>query len=97
MKALGDAPSSSTTTSKSNPFSSLQSKQDSAHKEAVISDVGFAVGGAGIVAAAILYFAREKDKPSALPKTEAVRVRITGASAGPAAHRGAAVVLGGEF
>ena len=96
VKAIGDAPASNATTSKTNPFSSLQSKQDTAHKEAFVSDIGFAVGGAGIIAAAVLYLAREKDKPTLLPKTEVGRVKITGASAGPTPH-GGAVLLGGEF
>ncbi len=96
VKALGDAPASNATTSKTNPFSNLQSKQDTAHKEAFISDIGFAVGGAGIIAAAVLYLAREKDKPISLPRTEVGHVKITGASAGPTPN-GGAVMLGGEF
>lgn len=96
VKALSDAPASNQTTSKSNPYSSLQSKQDSAHKEAFISDIGFAVGGAGIIAAAVLYLAREKDKPIALPKKEIGGVKLTGASATPTPN-GGAFILGGEF
>jgi hypothetical protein len=99
VKALSDTPPSNTTTSKQAPYSSLQSKQDTAHKEAFISDIGFAVGGAGVLAAAVLFLAREKDKPVALPKKEvgrAASIHLTNASVGPTGN-GAGFVLGGEF
>ncbi len=97
LKALSDVPPSNATTSRTNPFSNLQSKEDTARKEAFVSDIGFAVGGAGIIAAAVLYLAREKDKPISLPKTEIGRVKITGASAGPITHGGGSFFVGGEF
>ena len=84
-------------TSKSNPFSNIQSQQDSARREALISDIGFAVGGAGLITAAILYFAREKDKPATtVPTTEVGSAHFTGISPAASPH-GATLFLGGEF
>jgi hypothetical protein len=95
-KALGDQVSSAPTTSKANPYSGLQSQQDNAHREATIADVGFAIGGVGVLAAAVLFFAREKDKAPLAPKTEIGHMTFTAVDARAHAN-GATLVVGGEF
>jgi tetratricopeptide (TPR) repeat protein len=70
IKALADKPKSSFVTGRDGSYDDLQSKASSAHREAVVADVGL---GVGVVAAAItayLYFARPKVTTTPSPRAQ---------------------------
>lgn len=83
--ALSNKPSNFVT-GKDGTFDKLQSKNDDAHTQAIVADVGFIVGAAGLGAAAFLFFGRTKvpQRTGVLP------------SAAPLPG-GGAVMLGGSF
>lgn len=62
IKALGEKPSGFVT-GRDGSYADLQSKTDSAHTSAMVSDIGFAVGVVGLATAAVLYFVRPKILP----------------------------------
>ncbi len=63
LAALSGRPASGQITSGESgaTYRDLADRSDSAHSKAVIADVGFVVGGAGLIGAAVLFFAREKN------------------------------------
>jgi hypothetical protein len=81
VKALSTRPATGIATTDTYGYTQLQNSETIAHHDAIISDVSFAVGAVGVLAATVLFLARTRD--SASPAT---------GSAGPA-H--AAVVLSG--
>ncbi len=97
LKALANKPpaykppTSGFITGRDGTFSDLQDRADTSHKQAVLSDVGFAVGALAGVGAILLYVLRPKEGPK--PPTLG---RTTTVSAAPL-HGGGAVVLGGTF
>ena len=68
-------------------YADLQSKADSSHRDAVIADVGFAVGVVGLAAAAFLYFTRTKE-----PRSVGLLPSFRSGSSG-----GSTMMLGGSF
>ncbi len=64
IRALATRPANFVT-GRDGTFADLQSKNDSAHTSAIVSDVGFAVGVVSAVAAAYLYFGRTRDPDAA--------------------------------
>lgn len=93
IKATSDKPAAGFTTGAGGmSFASVQAKQDSAHSEAVLADVCFAVGVVATVSTAVLYFARMKNlHPAEAPKSGKASV-----SASVTAH-GGGVLIGGTF
>lgn len=53
-------------TGRDGTYADLVQRTDDAHRDAVIADVGFAVGIVGLATAAVLYFARPKHPPPAI-------------------------------
>lgn len=60
VMSLGTRPDSGFVTGRDGSYADLQDKTDRAHTQAVVADIGFAVGVVGALAAAYLYFARPK-------------------------------------
>jgi hypothetical protein len=60
IRALSTRPNNFVT-GRDGSFADLQSQTDTAHTSAIVSDIGFAVGIVGAVAAVYLYFSRTKD------------------------------------
>ncbi len=58
--SLGTRPDSGFVTGRDGSYADLQDKTSRAHTQAVVADIGFAVGVVGALAAAYLYFARPK-------------------------------------
>jgi tetratricopeptide (TPR) repeat protein len=82
IKAKVDQPSSSFVTGENGTYADLKSSTDSAHREAVIADVGFAAAIAAGVTAAVLYFARTRDTgPTPAPLLSVSAASITGGGA----------------
>lgn len=92
FKALADKPQSGFVTGQDGSFADLQNKANTAHKEAVFSDVGFGFGLAGGTAAVLLYLLRPKQAPQA-PETGKA---TTSVSAAPLPG-GGALMLRGAF
>jgi hypothetical protein len=96
LKALGDKPKSGFVTGRDGSYGQLQSAVDTAHREAIVSDIGFA---AGIVATAVttyLFFGRTRTSPSRSSGNagpEPPRIVISGA----ALPKGGALFLGARF
>ncbi len=96
LKATSDKPKAGLTTGTGGmSFADIQSKQSSAHSEAVLADVGFAVGVAATVTTAVLYFARMKKPHHAEPARETEKASVS-AGVSPQAH-GGGVFIGGTF
>jgi hypothetical protein len=75
VKAKVDQPPTPFVTGRDGTYSELQSRTDTAHREAIFADVGFGLAiGAGITAA-VLYFARTRD--SSVPAPAPVTVSPT--------------------
>ncbi len=93
IKATSDKPAAGFTTGSGGmSYASVQAKQDTAHSEAVLADVCFAVGIAATVSTAVLYFARMK-KPH---HVEAPKGGETTISASVTPH-GGGVLIGRTF
>ncbi|MEO6572874.1 MAG: tetratricopeptide repeat protein [Polyangiaceae bacterium] len=94
LKATSDKPAAGFTTGPGGmSFGDVQAKQNSAHSEAVLADIGFAVGIAATVTTAVLYFARNKKPHHAEPASGKASV-----SAGVTPHlHGGGVFIGGTF
>jgi tetratricopeptide (TPR) repeat protein len=88
LRATSNRPSSGYVTGKDGSFGDLQAQADKAHTDAIISDVGFAVGVVAAGAAAYLYFARTRDSH---PRSGSITVSATPTPGG------GAVILGGRF
>jgi tetratricopeptide (TPR) repeat protein len=78
IKALGDRPKSGFVTGRDGTYADLQEQADTAHREAIVADVGFGVGVAFTVLTAVLYFTRPKIVSVEAPAT--ARVRVAGPS-----------------
>ncbi len=95
LKATSNRPpASGFVTGRDGSYADLQDRADTAHKQAVLSDVGFAVGGLAVVGTVLLYALRPKESPRSLnaPTTG----RTTTVSAAPLPG-GGALTLGGSF
>lgn len=93
IKATSDKPAAGFTTGAGGmSFADVQAKQNKAHSEAILADVGFVVGAAATVTTAVLYFARMK-KPH---QAEAPKSGQANVSAAVTPH-GAGVFIGGTF
>jgi tetratricopeptide (TPR) repeat protein len=64
IKAMQDQPPSSFVTGRDGTYADLQSRTTTAHREAIVADVGFGVGLAAALVTAYLYFARPKQQPA---------------------------------
>lgn len=64
IKALSDKPTNSFVIGRDGSYADLADQTSRAHTEAIVSDVGFIVGGAAAISAAVLYFARPKALPA---------------------------------
>ena len=93
LKASADKPKSGFVTGRDGTFDDLQTKASNAHREAVLADVGFGVGIAAGVGAALLYVLRVKDAPATTTTTTG---KTTSVSATPLPG-GAAFMVGGSF
>jgi tetratricopeptide (TPR) repeat protein len=65
VKALADRPKPDTPTTSTDGYAQVENSELTAHNEAIISDVSFAVGAAGLAATAVLFFARTRDSAPA--------------------------------
>ena len=88
IKALSDSPPSSFVTGRDGTYQDLQSQQASAHREAIVADIGLGVGVAAALVTAYLYFGRSRG--TSVPATSAT------VSAAPAMG-GGALLLQGSF
>ena len=84
VKAKADQPPSDFVTGRDGTFADLKSSTDTAHREAVIADVGFGLSIAAGITAAVLYFGRTRDagggaKATSLPSVSAVPLTGGGA------------------
>lgn len=84
-------PASGFITGRDGSYADLAGRADTAHKQAVLADVGFAVGALAGVGAALLFALRPKEGPK--PPTTG---RQTTVSAAPLPG-GGAIVVGGTF
>jgi len=82
-KAEDDRPIDGFVTGQDGTYTQLGERTDSAHREAVIADVGFGVSLAAGITATVLYFARTRDP--AKPTRGATGVRPGAASSSPLA------------
>lgn len=88
VKALSDKPAASGYVSGTGPgtngtYADLQASADHSHSEARVADIAFIVGGVATIGAAVLYFARTRDRnPSAQP-TDPATTAPGGASVSP--------------
>jgi hypothetical protein len=96
-KAADDKPINGFVTGQDGSYTDLNERTDSAHREAVIADVGFGVSLAAGITATILYFARARDGKPAAVSGRARPASALRFGAAPLAHGGGAVVLGGRF
>jgi tetratricopeptide (TPR) repeat protein len=60
VKAERDKPPTPFITGREGTYSDLVNRQNNAHREAVVADIGFGVAGAAAAAAAVLFFARPR-------------------------------------
>ncbi len=65
VKAAADKPPAGIVTGQDGSYPDLQRRTDTAHREAVIADVGFGLSIAAGITAAVLYFARPRDSAGA--------------------------------
>ncbi len=93
IKASGDKPQAGTVTESAGSYTDLAQRADDAHKEAIVADVGFAVGLVASVGTAILYFGREKTPSRAAPPPARGSVEVVPA----AGSRGPGFLLRGTF
>ncbi len=89
-KALSDKPASGSVTSPSLPYNLLASQAQSAHTEAIVSDVAFGVGVAAALTTIFLYVATRPRAPIYLSESTPKLAPLVGANTG-------GVVLGGSF
>jgi len=96
IKSLHDRPSDFVT-GQDGSYADLQDRTDTAHREAIAADVGFGVGVAAAITAAVLYFGRTRTPEVAGdPPPARVSVRplpVLGASGGG----GGAVIVQGSW
>jgi hypothetical protein len=64
VMSLSTQPSSDFVTGRDGTYADLQDRTSRAHTQAVVADIGFAVGAVGAIAAAVLYFSRPKVAPA---------------------------------
>ena len=67
VKAKVDEPPTPFVTGRDGTYPELQSRTDTAHREAIFADVGFGLAIAAGITAAVLYFARTGDSPVPAP------------------------------
>jgi len=79
-KALSDKPASGSVTSTSVPYSLLASQAQSAHTEAIVSDVAFGVGIAAALTTVFLYVATRPRAPIYLSQSAPRLAPIVGAN-----------------
>jgi hypothetical protein len=89
VKAKVDQPPSDFVTGKNGTYADLISRTDSAHREAIIADVGFGVSIAAGITAAVLYFGRTRDATGVAKSTW-----LPSVSAAPLTGGGALLVQG---
>jgi hypothetical protein len=87
VRAKIDEPPPTFVTGRDGTYADLVNRQDTAHREAVLADIGFGVAVAGAIATATLYFGRTRATPA--PTAGSTRV-----SAAPLAGGGAVLVQG---
>ena len=95
LRALSLRPQSGFVTGRDGSFSQLQNDASKAHKDAIISDVGFATGLVAAAATAYLYFARTRD--SAGRSTSDATTNKSLQVSGTVLPGGGALILGGRF
>lgn len=76
VKALEDRPAEGFETGPNGSYADLQSQQDTAHREAIVADLGFGGAALGALATTVLYFARRRD-PAAPTTTVGTRVAVS--------------------
>ena len=64
VRALTNRPMAGATTTDAYGYAQLENAQATAHRDAIIADVAFGIGAAGLAATAILFFARTRDSAS---------------------------------
>jgi hypothetical protein len=87
VRAKLDEPPPTFVTGRDGTYADLVNRQDTAHREAVLADIGFGVAVAGAIATATLYFGRSRATPA--PTAGSTRVSAT-----PLAGGGAVLVQG---
>lgn len=93
IKATSDKPAAGIKTGSGGmSFADVQAKQNTAHSEAILADVGFAVGIAATVTTAVLYFARMK-KPVRADEPKSGNASVSAA----VTPHGGGVLIGGAF
>jgi hypothetical protein len=97
-KAEDDKPVNGFVTGQDGSYTDLTDRTDSAHREAIIADVGFGVSIAAGITATVLYFARSRDggKPPPVSGQGTSRADVT-FGATPLAHGGGGFVLRGSY
>ena len=96
VEALHDKPKSGTVTTGTLGYQHLQNAVDTAHREAIVSDVAFAAGAAATLLTTYLFFGRTKNpasRSSGKASSQPVPVVISGS---PLPH-GGALFLGARF
>jgi hypothetical protein len=91
IKAVSDKPKEGFVTGRDGSYDDLRRAADSSHTEAVVADVGFAVGILGAAAAAYLYFSRPKIVPASPTTGSAAFISVA------PSRSGGAFVLRGTF
>jgi tetratricopeptide (TPR) repeat protein len=89
VKAAHDKPPSTFVTGRDGTYTDFQNAQSTAHREAVMADIGFGVAAAGAAAAAVLFFTRPR-----IPSKVTTGGVTTNVSATPLAGGGAVFVQG---
>jgi len=64
VKALSNRPATGVATTDTYGYAQVLNSETVAHRDAIVSDVTFAIGGAGVLAATVLFFARTRDSAS---------------------------------
>ena len=90
VKAKADPPGADFVTGRDGSYADLESRADSAHREAVLADIGFATAVVGTAVAAYLYFGRPRVVAAPPPR----RAAMLGAMARPG---GGVLSLRGSF
>jgi hypothetical protein len=88
VRALEDRPAEGFETGLNGSYSELQSQQDTAHREAIMADVGFGGAALGALTTTVLYVARRRD-PATPTSTVGTRIAVS-----PFAGGGALLVQG---
>ena len=91
VKATSDRPSSNYVTGRDGSYDAFTQSARNAHNEAILSDIGFAAGLVGTVAAAIFYFGRTRHAAKVTP-TSGANVSIL-----PSLCGGGTMVVRGSF